>query len=132
MLPPEFRDILASRSPGGKAMLTTYDGCIVAFPMPDWEEFEEKINSIKNPPRNVRDFRRLVIGGAEEMLLDAHGRIRLSREHMSYAAIDGEATLVGQGPRFEIWSPARLTPVLEKSYDDVAQAIADAGIDFGF
>ena len=132
MLPPEFREVLFSRSPEGKAVLTTYDECIVAFPLPDWEEFEEKINSIKNPPRNVRDFRRLVIGGAEEMTLDAQGRIRLSREHMGYAAIDGEATLVGQGPRFEIWSPVRLTPVLEKSYDDVAQAIADTGIDFGF
>ena len=132
MLPPEFREVLLSRSAESRAVLTTYDGCIVAFPLPDWEEFEQKINSIKNPPRNVRDFRRLVIGGAEEMAPDAQGRVRLSREHMSYAAIDGEAVLVGQGPRFEVWSPERLNPVLEKNYDDVAQAIADTGLDFGF
>ena len=132
MLPPEFREVLATRGSEGKAMLTTYDGCVVAFPLPDWAEFEGKINSIKNPPRNVRDFRRLVIGGAEELTVDAQGRVRLSREHMQYAGIAGEATLVGQGPRFEIWSPDRLTPVLEKNYDDVAQAIADSGVDFGF
>jgi MraZ protein len=132
MLPPEFREILLLRSAEAKVVLTTYDGCIVAFPLPDWEEFEQKINSVKNPSRDVRDFRRLVIGGAEEMAPDAQGRIRLSREHTTYAAIEGEATLVGQGPRFEIWSPQRLTPVLEKNYDDVAQAIAETGIDFGF
>lgn len=132
MLPPEFREILLSRSSEGKVVLTTYDGCIVAFPLPDWEEFELKINSIKNPPRNLRDFRRLVIGGAEEMATDSQGRIRLSREHMAYAAIEREVMLVGQGPRFEVWSPERLMPVLEKNYDDVAQAIADSGIDFGF
>ena len=132
MLPPEFREVLFSRSLEGKALLTTYDGCIVAFPLPDWEEFEQKINSIKNPSRDVRDFRRLVIGGAEEMAPDAQGRIRLSREHSGYAAINGEAILVGQGPRFEIWSPERLTPVLAKNYDNVAQAIADTGLDFGF
>jgi MraZ protein len=132
MLPPEFRKVLHSRSAEGKAVLTTYDGCIVAFPLPDWEEFEQGLNSVNNPPRNVRDFRRLVLGGAEEAAADAQGRIRLSREHAGYAGIEAEATLVGQGPRFEIWSPQRLRPVLEKNYDDVAQAIAETGIDFGF
>lgn len=132
VLPPEFREVLISRSSEGRAVLTTYDDCIVGFPLPDWEEFEDKMNRIKNPPRSVRDFRRLVLGGAEEMALDGHGRVRLSREHMQYAGIEREATLVGQGPRFEIWSPARLAPVLAQNFDDVAQAMAETGIDFGF
>lgn len=132
MLPPDFREILNSRSPEGRVVMTTYDDCVVAFPMPDWEEFEHKMNSIKNAPRSVRDFRRLVLGGAEAMTLDAQGRVRLSREHLSYAGINGEATVVGQGPRFEIWSPQRLAPVLEQNFDDVARAIAETGLDFGF
>lgn len=132
MLPPEFREILLSRGGGGGVVLTTYDGCVVGFPLPDWEEFEEKINHIKNPARNVRDFRRLVIGGAEAMEVDAQGRVRLSREHMQYAGIEREAMLVGQGPRFEVWSPERLAPVLARNFDDVAGAIAESGIDFGF
>lgn len=132
MLPPEFRDTLSARSADGKVVLTTYDGCVVGFPLPDWEEFEQKMNRIKNAPRSVRDFRRLVLGGAEAMSLDGQGRVRLSREHTTYAAIDREATLVGQGPRFEVWSPARLAPVLEQNFDDVARAIAETGIDFGF
>jgi MraZ protein len=132
MLPPEFREILFSRSKEGGVVLTTYDGCVVGFPLPDWEEFEEKMNRIKNPVRSVRDFRRLVIGGAEAMTVDAQGRVRLSREHMQYAGIEREAMLVGQGQRFEIWSPERLTPVLAQNFDDVAEAMADSGIDFGF
>jgi MraZ protein len=131
MLPPEFREILLSRSAGGRLMLTTHnDGCLVAYPFPDWEEFEHKINRIKNPSLVIRNFRRLVLGGAEEMAPDAHGRIRLSREHMAHAGIDNEATLVGPGPRFEIWSPARLAPILEQNLDDVAAALAESGIDF--
>ncbi|MDL2266484.1 division/cell wall cluster transcriptional repressor MraZ [Desulfovibrio sp. OttesenSCG-928-G15] len=131
MLPPDFRDILHSRSEEGRAVLTTYDGCIVGFPMPDWEEFESKLNRIKNAARSVRDFRRLVLGGAEEMTLDGQGRLRLSRDHAIYAAIDREAVLVGQGPRFEIWSPERLMPLLNQDYDDVARAIAETGVDLG-
>lgn len=132
MLPPEFRGILSSRSEQGRVVLTTYDGCVVGFPLPDWEEFEATMNRIKNPPRNVRDFRRLVLGGAEEMALDAQGRVRLSREQMQYAGIEREAVLVGQGTRFEIWAPQRLAPILDQNFDDVAQAIAETGIDFGF
>ena len=132
MLSPEFRGALALRSSEGRVVLTTYDGCVVGFPFPDWEEFEEKMNRVKNPARSVRDFRRLVLGGAEEMLVDSQGRVRLSREHMAYAGIEREVMLVGQGARFEIWSPQRLLPVLEQNFDDVAEALADSGIDFGF
>ena len=131
-LPPEFREILFSRSAEGRVVLTTYDGCVVGFPLPDWEEFEHRMNRIRNAQRSVRDWRRLVLGGAEAMAVDGQGRVRLSREHMNYAGINGEATIVGQGPRFEIWAPQRLAPVLEQDFGDVAQAIAETGIHFVF
>ncbi len=132
MLPPEFREILLARSPQGRVVFTTYDGCVVGFPLPDWEDFEAKMNSIKVAPLNVRNFRRVVLGGAEEILPDAQGRVRLSREHAEYAGIDRDIIIMGQGPRFEIWSPKRLAPILEQSFDDVAQALAETGIDFVF
>ena len=132
MLPTDFRDIIRSHDEDGKVVLTTYDGCIVGFPLPEWEEFEQKIIRLRNPVRTVRDFRRLVLGGAEVMTLDAQGRVRLSKEHMQYAGIEKEVFIVGQGPRFEIWSPQKLEPVLEQNFDQVAEAIGDAGVDFGF
>lgn len=132
MLPPDFREILLSRSDAGRLALTTYDGCIVGFPWPDWEEFERTINGIRNPSRSVRDFRRLVVGGAEAMAADGQGRIRLSREQLAYAGIEKEAVLMGQGPRFEIWDAARLTPVLARSFDDVALSMEGSGLDFAF
>ena len=132
VLPPEFREILLSRSPEGRVVLTTYDGCVVGFPLPDWEEFEHKMNRIKNPSKAVRFFRRLVIGGAEELAVDGQGRVRLSRELMKYAGIDREAVLMGQGQRFEIWAPATLDAALDQDFDDVATALAETGIDIGF
>lgn len=131
VLPPEFREILLSRADAGKMVLTTYDDCIVVFPMPDWLDFEAKVNSVKNPPRKLRDFRRLVVGGAEEMTPDAQGRIRLSKDHMNYAGIEGEAVLMGQGPRFELWQPERLDHVINGDFDDVAESV-EQGLDFTF
>lgn len=131
MLPPELKDVILSRSPEGKVVFTTYDGCIVGFPLPDWEEFEEKFYNLKNPPLSVRNFRRLVIGGAEEVAPDNQGRVRLSRSHLDYSGISDELVIVGQGQRFELWNPAKLEPLLNQEYD-VAELLAESGLDFSF
>lgn len=132
MLPPEFRDILVSRSTEGKLVLTSFDGCVVGYPYPDWEEFEEKFARLRNPSRKMRDFRRLVIGGAEEMVADPQGRVRISRDHMEYAGLSKDVVLVGQGSRFEIWDQARFDALMNQDFDDVADELAESGIDFSF
>ena len=118
MLPPEFRDAMALRAgahaaaggasssapAAGTFVLTTYDGCLVAFSWDDWVELEEKFMRIPNPSPKVRAFRRLVIGGAETHTPDAHGRILLTPDHSAYACLDREATVLGLVERYEIWN----------------------------
>lgn len=130
MLPPEFRDILLSRSSEGKLVLTTYDGCIVGYPLPDWTEFEDKFNRIKNPSRKLRDFRRLVLGGAEELIIDKQGRIRLSKAQSQYAQLGKDIVLVGQGQKFEIWNQEQFDALLTQNFDDVSDELSESGIDF--
>ena len=132
MLPPEFRDILLARSKEGQLVLTTLDDCVYGFPWPDWQDFEDKINRLKTPDRAFRNFRRQVIGGAEIMTADGQGRIRLSRELLQYAGLGRDAVLVGQGAHFELWNAERLAPALAQNFDDVAQSMANSGIDFVF
>ena len=105
MLPPEFRDALTAASADGTFVLTTYDGCLVGYPAPLWNELEERFGRLRNSSRKIRDFRRLVLGGAEDQSFDAQGRIRLSRAHVEYAGLEHDAVVVGQGDKFEIWDP---------------------------
>ena len=121
MLPPEFRDALTAASVDGTFVLTTYDGCLVGYPAPLW-----------NSSRKIRDFRRLVLGGAEDQSFDAQGRIRLSRAHVEYAGLEHDAVVVGQGDKFEIWDQARFKALLSQDFDDVADELAESGIDFSF
>jgi MraZ protein len=130
MLPPEFRDILLSRSSEGRFVLTTYDGCVVGYPLPDWEEFEENFNRLRNPSKKMRDFRRLVIGGAEEMVIDKQGRVRISPAHRGYATLGKDVVIVGQLNKFEIWDQARVETVMEQDFSDVTGELAESGIDF--
>ncbi len=132
MLPPEFREILLARSDSGRLALTTRDGCIYGYPWPDWQETEEKILRIKSPSRVQRDLIRRVLGSVVDMTVDGQGRIRLSRELTSYAGIEKDAVILGNGSRFEIWEPSRLISLMAQNFDDVTLSGADSGIDLAF
>lgn len=129
MLPAEFRDVVFSRSEEGVFVLTCYDGCLVGFPKPDWEEFENNLLKVGNASRKLRDFRRLVIGSAEELSLDKQGRVLLSQAHRAYAKLDKEVLLIGQLQKFEIWNSGQFTTdIEEQDYDDVTSELEERGI----
>lgn len=132
VLPGEFRDALAAPPINGALVLTTFDGCLVGYPASLWQELEERFSRLRNSSRKLRDFRRLVLGGAEDQILDAQGRLRLSRPHMEYAGLDHDVVVVGQGETFEIWDQARFKSLLAQDFDDVADELAESGIDFSF
>jgi MraZ protein len=49
-------------------------------------------------------WKRLLVGFAEEVELDASGRLLISPELRKFAGLDRQAMMVGQGSHFEIWS----------------------------
>ena len=73
-----------------------------------------------------------MLGSAERQEPDAQGRIRLSRAHMEYAGLEREVILLGQTDRFEIWDQNRFKALLQQNFDDVADELAESGIDFSF
>lgn len=149
MLPAEFRDSLSARGKSGleagpetgedavsddtqgRFVITTYDGCLVAYPWADWTDLEAKFARLPNPSPKVRAFRRLFIGGAEVQSLDAQGRVRLSQDHREYAQLDKDVVVLGLINRFELWNPDILKAAMdEQKLDDVSDELAASGIDF--
>lgn len=49
-------------------------------------------------------WKRLLVGFAEEVELDASGRLLISPELRRFASFEKEVMMVGQGSHFEIWS----------------------------
>jgi len=49
-------------------------------------------------------WKRLLVGFAEELELDASGRVLVSPELRKFAGIERQVMMVGQGSHFEIWS----------------------------
>ena len=49
-------------------------------------------------------WKRLLVGFAEEIELDASGRLLISPELRNFAGLEKQVMMVGQGTHFEIWS----------------------------
>ena len=132
MLPPEYRDIIYAASSSGGVVFTGYDDCIVAYTMPGWETFEEKMDQLQNTSKVFRDFYRQTVGRAEELELDPQGRVRISQALMRYAGLSKDVVLVGQGSKFNIWDTQRFEglKIDDAALDLVMNELAQRGIDF--
>ena len=55
----------------------------------------------------TRTLKRMLIGNADDCVMDASGRILLPEPLREFAGIGKKAAFVGQGDKYEIWSEAQ-------------------------
>ena len=65
-----------------------------------------KLSSL-NP--RIRALQRRLIGYAEDVEMDAAGRVLISSALRNYAVLDKRVMLIGQGNKFELWDEAKWT-----------------------
>jgi MraZ protein len=101
-VPTRHRDPLATG--GGAIVLTAHpDGCLLLYPLIAWEPIVSRVQSLSSFNDQARRWQRLLVGYAEELELDAQGRILISPALRKFAALKKSVTIVGQGSHFEIW-----------------------------
>ncbi len=135
MLPPEFRETILEYSPEGRVMLTNFDGCVVGYPLPEWERIEQSFNQLNMANRKFRDFHRFFISGATEVNLDKQGRILVPPYLRSYAGMNKEVILAGVGRKFEIWDMERFEmqrKKMEQDFDGIMDSLAENGFELRF
>ena len=137
MLPQEYRDIICAAAGSGGFTLVVYGACIVVYPTQEWEALTGQMEQLRNIKQRTRHFRSQLVGRAEELELDAQGRVRISQALMRYAGLSKDVVLVGLGSRFEIWDRQRFEKGIkldaaedEAALDLVVQELAQSGIDF--
>lgn len=132
MLPPEFREEVLKTSPEGKLMLTNFDGCVVGYPMPEWERIEESFQRVNVLDARLRNLQRFIISGAVEVVLDKQGRILVPPYLRSYAKLDKDAILAGVGTKFELWDKSIFEErrrITEENFDADMAALSQAGFE---
>ncbi|HVF65801.1 MAG TPA: division/cell wall cluster transcriptional repressor MraZ [Casimicrobiaceae bacterium] len=101
-IPAKHRDTLRD---GGAGLVITADPsrCLLLYPRQIWEPIQAQLMSFSSFEDRIRSWQRLLVGYADDVDIDASGRILVPPMLREYARIDRDVVLVGQGHRFEIW-----------------------------
>ncbi len=99
-LPSKFRDAFED----GVYLTLGQDGCLFAFPRPEWDRRKAEVQSLPISDSSNRAYTRMFFGTAERVELDAQGRLVLPRTLRESARLDREVAVIGVSDRLEIWS----------------------------
>jgi len=80
------------------------DGCLFAYSITEWTNFEDKLKKLPLTNKNARDFVRFFLSGAVECEIDKQGRFLIPGNLREYATLEKEIIIIGVGTRIEIWN----------------------------
>ncbi len=102
-IPAKHRELLSGES--GRIMITLNpEGCLLIYPKSEWQPIYEQLRKLSGQQAAVAS---VILGYAEELELDAAGRVLIPTALRNRAKLDKEVALVGQGNKFAVWDDAR-------------------------
>lgn len=103
-VPARHRDVLQATA-GGQLTLTKHpQGCLMVFPRPAWEGFRDRVAAL---PMAVSGWKRVFLGNAMDVEIDASSRVLISPELRAAAGLNRDVMLLGLGHYFELWDRER-------------------------
>nr|WP_067298777.1 division/cell wall cluster transcriptional repressor MraZ [Marinobacterium profundum] len=106
------------------ATIDTEERCLLLYPLPEWEQIQQKIEALSSFNPVTRRIQRLLIGHATDLEMDGSGRLLLTAPLREYAGLDKKVILLGQGRKFEIWSEDLWNQTREQYLKDVEGGMA--------
>jgi MraZ protein len=103
-VPTRHRDVLLATAAGQLTITKHPHGCLMVFPRPEWEKFRERIAAL---PMSAQWWKRIFLGNAMDVEMDATGRVLVSPELREAAGITRDTMLLGMGQHFELWDKTR-------------------------
>lgn len=102
------------------------DHCLQVYPLPEWEQVEEKLTALPSLNPQVRRLKRMLLGYATECEMDSHGRILLPAKLREFASLEKSTVMIGQGNKFELWDEstwnALMDSCLQEDFDEIVPA----------
>ena len=102
-VPTRHRDVLSATAASQLTITKHPHGCLMVFPRPEWEKFRDRIAAL---PMSAQWWKRIFLGNAMDVDMDATGRVLISPELRSAAGIGKDTMLLGMGNHFELWDKA--------------------------
>ena len=100
-VPTRHRDALLGEAQGQLTVTKHPHGCLMLFPRPEWLQFRQRIVQL---PMSAQWWKRIFLGNAMDVDMDATGRILISPELRHAAQLGKDVVLLGMGHHFELWN----------------------------
>ena len=107
------------------------DGCLFAFSIAEWTNFEEKLKALPLSNRNSREFTRFFLSGASECEIDKQGRFLIPANLRESANMQKDVVIIGVGTRIELWDKEKWNSYNSDenmSVEDIAENMTNLGI----
>jgi len=98
-----------------------FEGCLVLYPVTDWQRITDKLKKLNLFVAKNRAFYRQFHNGATAVTLDNNGRVLVPKGLMTYADLKKDIVLFAYADRIEIWSKDRYDSVMDQDADAFAQ-----------
>jgi MraZ protein len=102
-VPTRHREVLSATAAGQLTITKHPHGALMIFPRSEWEKFRERLAAL---PMSAQWWKRIFLGNAMDVEMDATGRVLVSPELRAGAGISKETILLGMGNHFELWDKA--------------------------
>lgn len=105
-IPTRYRERIQACCASQLVLTVDKDRCLLLYPEPEWVEIERKLKKLPSFNKAARNLQRLYIGHAQDLEMDAQGRILLPPDLRRFASLEKRVAFVGQGNKFELWDEA--------------------------
>ncbi len=107
-VPASFRSALADQAHQGIVVFASNaHACLEGFDWAKMEEISARMDHYDLFSDEQDDLATTIFGESVQLMFDGDGRITLPGDLIEASGLDGHATFVGLGRKFQIWSPER-------------------------
>ena len=100
---------------------SVFNPCLELYPMQEWMQLMEKVNTLNRFNKKNNDFIRRFTAGVKTVEMDASGRLLIPKDLVKHAQIGKEIVLSSAVNILEIWDKT----LYEKAIDDAVLDFAD-------
>ncbi len=84
--------------------IDTEETCLLLYTATQWQLIENNLQKLPSFNAAARRIQRLLIGHATDVELDSNGRVLLPTVLRTYAQLEKDVVMIGQGNKFEVWN----------------------------
>lgn len=119
-VPSKYRERLACLANGNLVLtLNPLDRSLWLYPLNEWELIETKLGALSDFDRLGRRAKQMMRGYASDCQMDGQGRILIPQELRTYAGLEKQVVILGQGNKFEIWDEQSWNRLREEWLEDI-------------